>query len=230
MRYSLLNISAAAKDTPLLKRLWQYFYDTYFNSAQTYENLNMEAGDILSIRLIILGLCIGIAISGFAMVFNKRILGSFVRKLLKDECLSPESAKTLDELGCSDKMFIHWAVKKSTSLRRVVKCREEEQFNTELKQKREEYQQKKAEDKSLPHFKDTEYKIDSSSDRFYIPEEMKYTADIKFDKKGTSWLGAIMLVFIMAIAFVVMTVALPHVLELINDAAGAFDTTPSNRI
>lgn len=229
MNYALLNVGTA-NDTPLLKKLWQYFYDTYFNSAEVYENLNMEAGDILSVRLIILGLCIGIAISGFAMVFNKRVLGAFVRKLLKDECLSSESAKTLDELGYSDKMLIHWAVKKSTSLRRVVKCREQEQFNTELKQKREEYQQKKAEDSSLPSFKDTEYKIDSSSDRFFIPEELKYTADIKFDKKGTSWFGAIMLVFIMAIAFVAMSIALPYVLELINDAAGMFDTTPSNRI
>lgn len=231
MKYALLNVGtetaeAVTEETTLIENLKQYFY----GSSEVYENLNMGTGSIFSVRLIIFGLCIGLALAGFAAVFNKRVLGGFVRRLLKDECLSPDSAKTVDELGYSTNLFIRLAVRKSTSLRRVVKCREEQIFLEELEQKRTEYQNKRAEDRSLPRFKEAEYKMDVMKDRFYIPEEMKYMADIKFEQKGTSWLGAVMFVVIMAIVFVAAMIALPYILDLINDAAGVFNSDPSNQI
>ena len=45
-------------------------------------------------------------------------------------------------------------------------------------------------------------------------------ADIKFEKKGTSWLGAIIFTVIMAIAFVAVMVALPYILNVVNDIVG----------
>ena len=227
MKYALLNVGtetaeAVTEGATFLENLKQYFY----NSSEVYEDLNMGTSSIFSVRLLIFGLCVGLALAGFAAVFNKRVLGGFVRKLLKDECLSPDSAKTVDELGYSTNLFVRLAVRKSTSLRRVVKCREEQLFLEELEQKRTEYQNKRAEDRSLPRFKETEYKIDIMNDRFYIPEEMKYMADIKFEQKGTSWLGAVIFVVIMAIVFVAAMIALPYILDLINDAAGMFNSTP----
>ena len=64
----------------------------------------------------------------------------------------------------------------------------------------------------------------------HIPEDMKYTSDIKFEKKGNSWAGAIIFSLIMVVVFVAILVALPHIFELLNDLAGSIDTTPDNII
>ena len=219
---------AADEEQPLIVELWHYFYDTYISPSEYYENLNLSSGDLFSIRIVILGLCIGLALAAFGAVFNKRVLGGVVRRLLEKQALSPGSALTLAELGYAGNPFIHLAVKRSISLRRVVKCREELEYDAEQTKKREEYDKKRAENKKMPRFKETEYKINLYEDTFFIPEEMKYTADVKFEKKGTTWLGAIVFAVIMLVVFVVLMVALPYFLNLINDFAGSFDTAPDN--
>lgn len=63
--------------------------------------------------------------------------------------------------------------------------------------------------------------MDPLKHHFYIPEDMKYTADIKFEKKGTTLLGAILFVVIMAIAFVVLIVSLPGIFTVLDDFVGS---------
>ena len=220
--FNYLLTVTADEEMPLIKELWLYFYDTYFNPTEYYENLNFGTGTMLSLRIIILGLCIGLSLAAFASVFNKRVLGKLVRKLIKQEALSPESAKSLYELGYAKSLVLHLAVKKSTALRRVVKCREEEEFYSQQRVKREEYEKTRETDKSLPRFKEKEYKMDSYSDSFYIPENMKYTADIKFEKKGSTWIGAIIFSVVMFFVFLAIIVFLPQILSLLNDFVGTF--------
>ena len=236
MRYTLLTVTesvteavteAVEQESSLMEDLWQYFYNTYINPSEYYENLNMGTGSMLSVRMIIIGIFIGITLAGFAAVFNKRVLGALVRKLLKNECLSPDKAMTLDELGY-DNILMRIAVKRSTSLRRVVKCRQEEEYNAELAEKRREYEQKRENNKNLPRFKETQYKINDLTDTFYIPDEMKYMADIKVDQKGITWIGAVFFIVIMTIALLIVLAVLPHILDLLNDLAGSIDTTPDN--
>ncbi len=224
--YAALTVSE--EELPLWKELWQYFYNTYLDPSEYYEHIDVGTGTLLSVRIIILGLCIGMVLAGFGAVFNKRVLGNVVRKILSAGALSPESAMTLEELGYENNFFVRLAVRKSTSLRRVVKCREEQEFNASQTEKYNEYLKLKAENKNIPKFKDTEYKINPYADAFYIPEEMKYMADIKFDKKGSTWLGAIIFTIVMVVVFVAIMVALPHILGLINDLAGSVDTSPDN--
>lgn len=220
MIYTALS-AASEQEMPLIKELWLYFYDTYLNSSVYYEHLNIDTGKMLSIRIIILGLYVGIAIASFAAVFNKRVLGGIVRRLLSNECFSPESAKTLDELGYGNNFIIYLAVAKSTSLRRVVKCREELEFDKRSALEREEHEKSGAKNKRLSKRKETEYKTDAYSDSFFIPEEIKYTAEIKFNGKGSTWLGAVILTLVMTVAFFVTMVALPYVFGILNDFVGS---------
>lgn len=220
MIYAALS-AASERELPLIKELWLYFYDTYLNSSVYYEHLNIDTGKMISIRIIILGLYIGIAVAGFAAVFNKRVLGGIVRRLLSNECFSPETAKTLDELGYGNNFIIYLAVGKSTSLRRVVKCREELEFNKRSALEKEEYEKSRVENKHLPKRKETEYKTDAYSDSFFIPEEIKYTAETKFDSKGSTWLGAVILTLVMTVAFFVTMAALPYIFSILNDFVGS---------
>ncbi|MBE6577754.1 MAG: hypothetical protein E7653_06410 [Ruminococcaceae bacterium] len=217
MEYIALDVSQ--QEMPLANELWLYFMDKYFDDSKFYPNLNIDGDDTSFIRLVIIGLFIGLSIAGFAAVFNKRVLGNFVRKLISEEALSPESAKTLEELGFAGKVTIYNAVRKSTTLRRVVKCREEQEYEAALKEKQAEYENARQTDKKLPKFKETEYKVDPTRDRFYIPEDMKYMADVKFDAKGNTWASAIFCCIFMLVLMVVAIILLPSILEFLNNLA-----------
>ena len=217
MKYAALSIPE--EEMPLAKELWMYFWDKYFDTSTFYPNINLDSSDTKFIQLVIIGLFIGLSIGGFFAVFNRRVLGSFVRKLIEAEALSPESAKNLEEVGFLGKIAIYTAVKKSTALRRVVKCREEQEYYTELNKKREEYDQARKSNKKLPAFKESIYKVDPLKDRFYIPEDMKYMADIKFDAKGNTWASAIFCCVFMFVLMIVAIVLLPNILDFLNNLA-----------
>ena len=168
---------------------------------------------------IILGFCAGIIVAAFLSLFTKRTLGDFVRRVIEREALSPDTAKTLDELDYLDRLIIRRAVVKSVSLRRVVKCREEEEFYAAQNKKREEHEKKRAEDRSVKRFKETEYKIDADNDHFFVPEELKYMAEIKFDKKGATLRAAIATSILAVIAFFAIMLALPELLEFLDKLA-----------
>ncbi len=212
------------------KKLWEGFRQLFIESDEYYEYLTVDVGTLLSVRLIILGLFIGMCFATFASVYNKKVLGDVVRKLLSKNALSPESAMTVEELGYNNRLIIKYAFKKSTSLRRVVKSREEVLYYQELEGKREEYLSKKNNGEKIPKFKEIPYKMDVSADHFYIPEDMKYMADIKFDKKGASWLGAVLITVVLTVAFFVIMYFLPDILGIINDIAAGFQPTGDKNI
>ena len=223
----LLSVFAAsAQQTPTLSDFWNDFYNTYIDPSEVYEHLDLGSGSLLSLRMIIIGLFIGIAISGFAAVFNKRVLGAFVRCLLQEECLSPESAKTLDELGFGTNIFIRIAMRSGgVNLRRVVKCREEELYNEEIQRQREAHEKAAEKDVSLGKFKEIPYRTDVLADSFYIPEDQKYVAEMKFEEKGTSWGGIILLMIMSLVMLVAVLVALPKILSLVDDFLAGFSDT-----
>ena len=217
-------------ERPFLERLWEGFRNLFIESDEYYEYLTVDVGTLLSVRLIILGLFIGMCFAAFASVYNKKVLGDVVRKILSMEALSPDTALTVEELGYEKSPIIRLALKKSTSLRRVVKSREEELYYKELENKREEYLLKKNNGEKIPKFKETPYKMDVSADHFYIPEDMKYMADIKFEKKGASWLGAVLITVILTVAFFVLMYFLPDILSFINDLAAVFQSTGNKNV
>lgn len=75
-------------------------------------------GHLLTTEIVVWGACIGAIIAFSINFFQNHILGSFVRKLLK-ECVGEESAKTLAELGC-DRFYYRFFLKKGSSLRKFV--------------------------------------------------------------------------------------------------------------
>ncbi len=222
MKGLYVALSAAAEQEPFFSALWRYFYDTYLNPSEYYEHLGIDGGGILSVRMVILGLCIGLIVAMFAAVYNKRTLGNIVRRFLAAEALSPDTALTLEDVGLQGSAIARYSVRKSITLRRVLKCREEVEFTAKQNAAREEHEQRRKDDKSIKKFREAEYSVNPYADAFYIPEDMKYTADVKFEKKGTSLAGAFIFSGIILVAFVVIMVALPHLLGFIDGIVGAF--------
>ena len=209
------------EELPLWQEIWFYLRDTYLTDNNVYENLDLGTGTLISVRMIIIGLFIGLIIAGFSAVFNKRVLGDFVRKMIAEEAFSPEKAMTLAELGYADKFAIANAVRRNPSLKRVVKCVEEEEFDRQLAEKISASQEEGQNDPKEKRVKETFYKVNAKTDRFYIPEEMRYMADVKFEAKGTTWRGAISFTILALVAMIALIVAMPYILDLVNDLAGA---------
>lgn len=226
------TLSSTAGQTTLWQDIWDYiYYNVISPDPVYYPNLGLGKDAMPMVRLTIVGLLIGVLIASFAVIFDKRVLGAFVRKLLREECLSSESAKRLSDLGFASKHTIKNSLRRGTTLRSVVKCREEEEYYAKLAKEKEEYEQKRAEDPSLPEFIDVPYRVNADADHFYIPEEKKYTADIRFEKKGTSWITFVIALIVAVILFFVLIVSIPEILSLLDQLVGALKSAgPSGNI
>ena len=161
-----------------------YLEERYFSlEFGAYENFSVSSEAGVMIRQVIFGVAIGLVIASAMIAFTRTKLGGFVRKLLKQECLSPETAKTLDELGFFRDATIRRELSRGVTLRKVVYCREEEEYkksNDDIK-KSNDY-------KNEVSSKEQKFQFDFTTAHFYIPEELKYRAEIRFDRKGSNWL------------------------------------------
>ena len=97
--YRLLTAArlSGTSDSPLWEELWQFWKEKYFTFDLTqYENLGLGGGGhMFSLPQMIAMMLIGVIIAAFATIFNKRVLGDFVRVMLQYEATSVEKAKTL---------------------------------------------------------------------------------------------------------------------------------------
>ena len=180
------------------------------------DNISIGSGGLVSIRGIIVGITIGLIIASFGTIYNKRFLGSFVRHMLRNDCLDHASAKTLYELGYLKNAGVRGAIKSGGSLSRWVRCVEEDEFYAELDKKRAEFEEANKDDKKAK-FVEPKFKRDLNTMHFYIPEERKYKADIKFDAKGASIFSFVAVVIVAIALCVAMCYLLPDIIKMVDN-------------
>ena len=219
-----------ASEMPLWKELWQYFEDKYFTLDLTqYENLGMGGGHLYSIPQMVAMMLIGVLIAACATMFNKNVLGDFVRSILQHQAYSPENAKTLEELGYLKNSTIRGALRRNVSLRRVVHCVEEENFAAEVKAQRDAYEERRAENPSMPAFIEPTYHMDVNTAHYYIAEKDKYMADIKFEKKGNNWFTFGFVVVCCIVLLYVALFVLPDIFQYMDNFVGMFKDATGGR-
>ena len=211
--------------TNFFEDVWNYLYEAYFNIGSGYENLGTESSPLITVGTVVFGLYIGALIACAVMVYNRQVVGSAVRRMLDGKIHSRENALTLSELGYKKNFLIRSMFRDSNSLRRVVKCVEEEDFYAEQNKARIEYDKKRESGEKLPKFREEIYRVDIDNDRFYIPEELELTATSKFQKKGSTWVSMIVGIVILTVAFVALLLFLPWFLGQLD---GAFGTIAGN--
>ena len=179
-----------------LGELIAYFKETYFTVRfGAYDNFSVTEQTASIVNKIIPALIWGIIIASVATVFCRRIVGAFVRTLIEKEALSPETGVTLFETGAFRSTIIRRELCRSAFLRKVVFCREEQAF---------------LEEKG----KDAVYKIDFTRDHFYIPDDLKYRAQTRFNQKGSTWVYVVLTVIIVPVVVGLICRFLPNILQL----------------
>ena len=76
--------------------------------------------------------------------------------------------------------------------------------------------------------RETEYRVDPDTDHFYIPEELAYTAERKFNKKGSGWLILILMIVISIFLFALLLFVIPEILSLLDELVGAMPDGKGN--
>lgn len=204
--------------------LWEAIKELFSVEYGDYDNLGVSELTLERIRLVIIALYIGIIVGIYLAVFNKKVYSGLTRSLIAESAFSPESAKTLEEVGYLKNPAVTYAIRRGNVYKGVLRCVGKDEFDCELERKRELFRAKAsagvagAEDS----FRETAYKYDFTKDRFYIPEDRVYAAEEKFRTKGTSPVLAVILTLIIVAAMILTLKLLPDMIMLLNNFVGMF--------
>ena len=180
----------------LLRELINHFAQRYFKiEFGAYENFSVGDGLGSTLTGIVLALTVGMIVAALMTARTRNGLGSFVRKLISEGCLSADSAKTLFELGYFRSPMIRRELARGSILRMVVRCREndpdekdggEAAADVGCDGEKTEEPDAKTPEKNI-YVPQNTAKIDFTSAHFYIPEDLRVRAEIRFENKGSSW-------------------------------------------
>ena len=114
---------------------------------------------------------------------------------------------------CAIRLFIN-----KTTLAKAVRCREEDESYGigKLEGKEDAYKEYLRTPSTL------RYKRDPKKDHFYIPEEQKHRAAIRFDKKGTNPLSILILAVVYIVMALIIVKILPSLAGFADGAIGLF--------
>ena len=219
---NFLYALTATSDTTFFEDVWNYLYDVYLRVDGNYENIGFEKTPLFSLRLTVLGIFLGAIIACVIMAYNKQVLGGAVRRMIGREALCADKALTLAELGYNKNVIMRNAFCSSSTMRRFVKCVGEQEFIEEQNGLREEYEKRVAAGEDLPKFKEIEYVIDPDTDKFYIPEDLRIRAEIRFEKKGSGWVSTLITILLMCVVFFIVLLILPMIFGAADEFIGSF--------
>ena len=189
--------TAAATFKELFEEIAAWFYDYFNPELEGYVNFDFGGGNMVNIRVIVFGIFVGVFLASVYMVYVKNIVGAFVRKLLSEECLSEERAQSLEALGFDRNPFVKLATRGSLLASTVVQLESKTTTGED------------GEVQTLPA-------------RYYIKEEKKYVAGMRFNARGS---GAVTLLFVLLISVICIFVIfgfLPQILRFVDNTISIF--------
>ena len=184
----------------------------YFSAASSYNHLEFY-NRIMTLKTVIIGLYVGFLGGILLGFYHKVYLGGFVRKLIKKAAFSEDSALTLREAGVKNTFFLRRALIKKGTLRRICEASNEADATVETgRSKAARIVRRFLSFEDIP-----KVTYDFDKIKFYIPEEKKYAAEIRFDKKGSNpALFIVMALALTVVAFVVY-MEIPELLTMLDN-------------
>ena len=212
-----LFLSTSGEPT-LLEEIWEYLEGKYFSvDMGRYEHISIGSGSLITLQKVVLGICIGIVAAAAVACYDKNRLGAFVRAIVKEQALWPDKAKTLSELGFSGNRAVKLSLRSSNKLGKVIRSVEKDAYEAQVAAAREAYV---AEHGNEEGFFAPQYRVDVENDHFYIPDEDHYTAEVRFDNKGSGWRAFALVCIVAVIAAALICFLLPDLIQLVDNMIG----------
>lgn len=186
-------------------------------SAREYEHFTLTHATAKTITTVVLAICLGVILAALYNFYIRRVPGGVVRLLLSREALSPETALTPAELGLLDKPFALWELLRGVSLRHIVCAVTKPSADEGEKEPAEDGEAQARENASRKKKRGSDEPIFDAETRFYIPEDRKYRAQVRFEKEGNG-VGGLALTCVCTFALGVALIKLiPVVLAMIDN-------------
>ena len=179
-----------------------------------FDGLSFGSDTAVLIFRALLAMIAGILIAVIITMYEKRYLGGLVRKLISEGATSPESAKTLYEIGFDDKLGVRFSLRHGYTYSRFVMCVEDEENQRVQKAERRKFEEAHRDEKKPPKYRGKIKKSDYDTARFYVPEDVADTAAVKFTARGSNWLGICIVLLVLAAVIGLSVIFLPKILEL----------------
>lgn len=226
MMWSPNLLFSTSGEPSLLEELWEYLEGKYFSvDLGRYEHISIGSGSLITLQRVVLGIALGIILAAAMAFYDKNRLGAFVRRIVREQALWPEKAKTLAELGFLRSGGVKASLRSANKLGRVVRCVEKEAYEAEMAQAREAYVAQHGSDVG---FYMPVYRINFETDHFYIPDEEHYRAEVRFENQGSGWRAFLLVCLVAVVGSALVCFLLPDMLQLVDNLIGIL--SENNRV
>jgi len=154
----------------------------------------------------------GIIVAIFFAVYNKMVLGAFVRKLLYEGVTTKENAKRLDETGFDKNPFVKIALSTNSSLRRVVYAVSDTDAGSGAQQGGAQQG-----DASPGGKKRKAKRVPVGELRFYVPEEEIDRAETLYSANGSNIVIALLSVIVFLILAALSFTVIPDLIDMLKN-------------
>lgn len=219
-------------------------YDFFNPELEGYVNFDFGGGNLVNIHVIVFGIFIGVFVASFYMVYVKNFVGAFVRKLLAEGCLSAETGKTLAELGFAKNIFVKLALRGTLltgTVSRAETCEAAKEKSKTLESGGEndsptendilakdsetkdgEPEKGSGESPRNEQTKSVAKHADTASTRYYVKEEKKYVAEMRFNARGSGWPTLLFVLLISILCVIAIFAFLPQILRFLDNTISIF--------
>ena len=106
----------------LWDEIWAYLDKYYFSATagDHYVYLKFDGKTGMTVFSIIVGLCVGMAVASFVMLYQRNHVGRFIRRLFRKNAHTADTAVTLEELSLEKDGFLRHALSSPTSVVRKM--------------------------------------------------------------------------------------------------------------
>lgn len=209
----------------LLYELIEHFVQVFFTVRPvSYDKITLTVDGARTARNVILALALGVILAAVGIFYTRRYPGGLVRALLKAGAHTPEKAMTLAELGYFYSIGVRLNLKRGGVLTKtVVRAGDPEPpVPLELREEPPEAalkEQSEAAPKEAVAADGAEQvpkPFDFVVDRFYIPEVLRYRAEVRYTQKGSGVLPLVLTVILTMIGSGLLCRYLPNILSLVD--------------
>ena len=116
------------QEITLIEEIWRVIVDKFYTAELGYyENINIDPESAITPATIVFAIFIAAMTASSIAIFNKRVLGRLIRRLIQRGGVGCDNAMTLSELGLEKSRAIKLFINRY-ALMRAVRCREEDEF------------------------------------------------------------------------------------------------------
>ena len=145
-----------------------------------YEHFTIDADTANLLGTLVIAICVGAILAALYNFYIRNIPGSIVRALLRAQALSPESAVDIETLALPCRALVRFELRRGSALSRMVQQAPSSEQDGECA---------------------------PQPPRYYIPEEAKYRAELRFSSEGNG-LVALILTSALSVGLAALVIAL----------------------